>query len=172
MLKDGEKIILYHGSYCKVEFPNLDFCNDYKDFGKGFYLTTDRKQAERFAQVISRRKGTDTKFVNIYEFHVSTDLNIKEFTYPNYEWFKFVCSNRSKKCKHLNPLKEESQNKFNQKNNKNVNNDISNNKSPTLNLNLLPTVSIVLLSSNFFKILLTVLSAILVSSIIKMKKAY
>ena len=104
MLKNGEKIILYHGSYLIVENPNLDFCNAYKDFGKGFYLTTDKKQAERFAVIVSRKKGTTTKFVNIYEFTYSNELSLKEFIYPDKEWFRFVCSNRSKKCSKLNPL--------------------------------------------------------------------
>lgn len=36
---------LYYGSYTKVEIPDLSMCRREKDFGRGFYLTTDRKPA-------------------------------------------------------------------------------------------------------------------------------
>ena len=48
-LKDG--IVLYHGSYCVVENPDLDKCAMYKDFGQGFYLTTSKEQAKSFAKI-------------------------------------------------------------------------------------------------------------------------
>ncbi len=44
-LEDG--IILYHGSYCVVEKPDLEKCALYKDFGRGFYLTTSKEQADK-----------------------------------------------------------------------------------------------------------------------------
>lgn len=40
ILEDG--IILYHGSYCVVENPDLNKCKPGKDFGLGFYVTTDQ----------------------------------------------------------------------------------------------------------------------------------
>lgn len=43
--------ILYHGSYCAVEKPNLDKCARFKDFGQGFYLTTSKEQAQSFAKI-------------------------------------------------------------------------------------------------------------------------
>ena len=36
-------MILYHGSYCIVENPDLQKCAMYKDFGRGFYLTTSKE---------------------------------------------------------------------------------------------------------------------------------
>ena len=42
-LEDG--MILYHGSYCVVKNPDLEKCAMYKDFGRGFYLTTSKEQA-------------------------------------------------------------------------------------------------------------------------------
>ena len=38
--------ILYHGSYCVVENPDLEKCAKYKDFGRGFYLTSSKEQAK------------------------------------------------------------------------------------------------------------------------------
>ena len=48
MLRLDNEMFLYHGSYCEVAVPNLSKCAAYKDFGKGFYLTTSKKQAEKF----------------------------------------------------------------------------------------------------------------------------
>lgn len=44
-------MILYHGSYCIVENPDLQKCAKYKDFGQGFYLTTSKEQAKSFAKI-------------------------------------------------------------------------------------------------------------------------
>ena len=36
---------LYHGSIVPVNEPDLKHSKPYKDFGRGFYLSADRKQA-------------------------------------------------------------------------------------------------------------------------------
>lgn len=36
---------LYHGSNVPVNVPDLKHSKPYKDFGQGFYLSADRKQA-------------------------------------------------------------------------------------------------------------------------------
>ena len=60
-LVDGT--VLYHGSYCTVHEPDLAKCAKYKDFGQGFYLTTDIEQARSFAK-ISLRHAFDSGCVN------------------------------------------------------------------------------------------------------------
>ncbi|MBR2091608.1 MAG: DUF3990 domain-containing protein, partial [Fibrobacter sp.] len=60
-LVDGT--VLYHGSYCAVHEPDLAKCAKYKDFGQGFYLTTDIEQARSFAK-ISLRHAFDSGNVN------------------------------------------------------------------------------------------------------------
>ena len=50
MLQLSEGMLLYHGSYCEVKTPNLAKCADRKDFGRGFYLTSSKEQAENFIQ--------------------------------------------------------------------------------------------------------------------------
>lgn len=55
-LKSG--MTLYHGSYCEVEHPDLQKCKKYKDFGQGFYLTSDFEQARQFA-LLSLRKSIE-----------------------------------------------------------------------------------------------------------------
>jgi len=48
MLKLSDGMLLYHGGYCEVKTPDLAKCADFKDFGKGFYLTSDKEQAKNF----------------------------------------------------------------------------------------------------------------------------
>lgn len=48
MLRDMKDKIVYHGSYTQVSKIDLDCCEKGKDFGKGFYVTTDRNQAINF----------------------------------------------------------------------------------------------------------------------------
>lgn len=50
-------ITLYHGSYTEVEKPEVEKGRTKVDFGQGFYLTTIKGQAEKWAQVIAIRKG-------------------------------------------------------------------------------------------------------------------
>ncbi len=45
-LKDG--MLLFHGSYTPVEKIDLERCAKGKDFGRGFYLTSDLNQARNF----------------------------------------------------------------------------------------------------------------------------
>ena len=52
-LHDG--MMLYHGSYFEVRNPDLEMCARYKDFGRGFYLTTDAEQARQFALISTRK---------------------------------------------------------------------------------------------------------------------
>lgn len=54
---------LYHGSYCVVELPDLNKCRQYKDFGRGFYLTTDIDQAKSFAK-LSLKKAIENNIIN------------------------------------------------------------------------------------------------------------
>lgn len=48
MLKLEDGMLLYHGSYCEVSEPDIQKCAAFKDFGRGFYLTSSREQAENF----------------------------------------------------------------------------------------------------------------------------
>lgn len=69
MLYNGIK--LYHGSYCEVKHPELGKCRKYKDFGRGFYLTTDLDQATRFAK-LSLRKAVENNTC-LYERNIWRD---------------------------------------------------------------------------------------------------
>ena len=48
---------LYHGSNMEIKEIDLLKCRPYKDFGKGFYLTTIKEQAEKMAIRVARIYG-------------------------------------------------------------------------------------------------------------------
>ncbi|GHU88098.1 hypothetical protein FACS1894155_02290 [Bacteroidia bacterium] len=59
---------VYHGSYIKIGTIDLEKCEIGKDFGRGFYVTKIRKQAEFWAE----RKGLSHKtagFVTEFDFN-------------------------------------------------------------------------------------------------------
>jgi len=57
-------MILYHGTNLEIQKPNIDYAKSYLDFGKGFYLTTYKEQAEKWALRKALRKGREA--VDIY----------------------------------------------------------------------------------------------------------
>lgn len=90
-------MILYHGSNVVVEQPKLIEQNRFLDFGYGFYTTTNKEQAENFAQKVMVRRG-GKPIVNVYEFdeNVPTDLlKIKRFAAPDEEGLDFVSAHRN-----------------------------------------------------------------------------
>ena len=99
-LKNG--IVLYHGSYCVVEKPDLNKCALYKDFGKGFYLTTSKEQAKSFAKISSTKAKSKNiipyseKFAYISFFKVSDVDSLKTFSFEtaNVDWLHCIVSHR------------------------------------------------------------------------------
>ncbi len=102
-------MILYHGSNSEVTEINLKLCKPFRDFGKGFYLTNIRVQAENMAKRTTRIKG-GSPVLNLYEinddFLSHADLHIKDFSMiPTEEWALFVMNNRNRYFSDLrNPL--------------------------------------------------------------------
>jgi len=90
-------MILYHGSNIKIINIDLSKARPFKDFGRGFYLTEIKEQAERMAVRIADRFGGNP---NVSAFELSTKifndkaLNILKFENPNKEWALFVVNNR------------------------------------------------------------------------------
>ncbi len=92
-------MILYHGT--NIDFLEIDIekSNPYKDFGKGFYLTSLFSQAEALSQKKARIFGGDP-IVQEYEFDETilenSELNILVFNNPTKEWADFIYKNRNK----------------------------------------------------------------------------
>lgn len=92
-------MILYHGTNKDFDSIDLNLSNPYKDFGRGFYLTEIRKQAEKMAQKKSKIYG-GFPIVQEYEFDLSderiVDLKVMKFLTPNKEWANFIYKNRNR----------------------------------------------------------------------------
>lgn len=96
-------MILYHGSYCKVENPLLEKCAANKDFGRGFYLTSSKEQAVSFLRTSiykaianeSISEGQDFGFVSSFEFSLIPELNVYSFKSADIEWLHCVASHRT-----------------------------------------------------------------------------
>ena len=88
---------MYHGSYLKIERPDLAHSRDNVDFGRGFYTTPIYEQAVKWCGKFKRRgeKGVVSK----YEFDmVNKDKwKILEFNSYSEEWLDFILNCRSGK---------------------------------------------------------------------------
>ena len=85
-------MIVYHGSNVIVNHPDVQHSFRTLDFGKGFYVTTVREQAERWARRKADISGADKGIVNIYQMKEELDgLVCKHFEKDLNEWIDFVC---------------------------------------------------------------------------------
>lgn len=98
MLDDYKNIYLYHGSDSIVDNPDLNKCRDGKDFGKGFYLTKDKKQAQKFAKLVSKKNSTSKAYLNIYYLE-ELKGNAICFEGCDLAWLYCVLGNRDKRIK-------------------------------------------------------------------------
>ncbi|SHI06430.1 DUF3990 domain-containing protein [Clostridium grantii] len=91
-------MILYHGSNVLVDNPILLKANRTLDFGHGFYTTTSREQARKWAVIKSRRENSDKGIISIYEVEEDilkkNNLNVRIFRGASKSWLKFVLDNR------------------------------------------------------------------------------
>lgn len=87
-------IRLYHTSNIEVLIPYVRHSREHLDFGRGFYLTSLREQAEKYGQRFLR-KG-ETAVMNVYELD---NENLQEFSrivFEAYdsEWLDYVTACR------------------------------------------------------------------------------
>lgn len=91
-------MIVYHGSSEIVKKPDTEHSLRPLDFGKGFYVTTVKAQAEKWARRKAAIFGTNKAIVNKYEMSDNfTSLNKKQFDDDLSEWIDFVCDCRDGK---------------------------------------------------------------------------
>ena len=87
-------MILYHGSLEKVVVPVLNKSKNSNDFGKGFYLTSSKEQAIRWAIRNMKVNNYNTSYVSCFEFNNVDNLKILKFDCPSFEWLNFIIKNR------------------------------------------------------------------------------
>ncbi|MCM1261825.1 MAG: DUF3990 domain-containing protein [Butyrivibrio sp.] len=85
-------MIVYHGSNVIVDSPDIEHSFRTLDFGKGFYVTTVKEQAERWARRKADICDTEKAIVTVYDMAENyMGLNCKCFEKDLTEWIDFVC---------------------------------------------------------------------------------
>ena len=91
-------MILYHGSNIDIDKIDLTKSKPYKDFGKGFYLSADKQQAQRMAEQRTSIFLEGKPTLNKYQFDetILDDYSLKILRFEKYskEWANFVLKNR------------------------------------------------------------------------------
>lgn len=82
-------MVIYHGDNKAIETPEIIIGKFTKDFGPGFYCTTIREQAVRWAQ------RNLTSIVSYYKYIPDSKLDILEFKNATDDWLDFVIACRS-----------------------------------------------------------------------------
>lgn len=94
---------LYHGTVYDIDSIDLSKSNSAKDFGKGFYLSPDKSQAERWAIFKSMQLSGTPK---VYEFEFDEcllkngGLSVKRFEEYTEKWAEFIFANRKNLSEH------------------------------------------------------------------------
>ena len=83
-------MIIYHGSYLEVESPDIVHSRPRVDFGRGFYATPIRKQAENWCGKFLRQ-GKEG-IINSYEFadEKLTAFRVLQFEAYSEDWLDFI----------------------------------------------------------------------------------
>jgi hypothetical protein len=87
--------LLYHGSTDKVSNIDLSMGASGKDFGRGFYTSSFRDQAVKFAAIKAKRIKSKIGYVSLFQYIHNPELSIKYFEKAGTEWLEFVLENRS-----------------------------------------------------------------------------
>ncbi|MBQ3463979.1 MAG: DUF3990 domain-containing protein [Clostridia bacterium] len=88
-------MIVYHGSHLIVDKPDIVHSRDNLDFGKGFYVTDLKEQAEAWTERFS--KNNKQPILNVYDLDieaVTNDFKVKKFDEHNEEWLDYIISCR------------------------------------------------------------------------------
>lgn len=90
---------LYHGSLETVEKPAILEPNHTMDYGKGFYTTTSREQADKWVVRKISAANQSKGYTNIYSFDEASlsSLKVLRFEAPDEAWLDFVMANRTDK---------------------------------------------------------------------------
>lgn len=85
---------VFHTSNVRVENPDTLHSRKELDFGPGFYFTTIREQAEKYAFRFTKRN--EQAWLNVYDFiYNSEEWNVKHFDSYDEEWLDFVMACRN-----------------------------------------------------------------------------
>ena len=78
-----------------VKEPSVSFSKPNLDFGAGFYVTTVKEQAERWAQRKAMINNQPVGYLNVYNMANYNGRDVKDFGDDLDEWLEFICKCRS-----------------------------------------------------------------------------
>ena len=101
MLQVDCEYILYHGTVSEIKQVDVTKGRGRKDFGKGFYIATSKKQAigmmhKKYKEMLRRNRNKSNNDVkeHLYEVELDEDylrtLSTKKFLMPDQEWLDFI----------------------------------------------------------------------------------
>lgn len=104
MISLSQGMNLYHGSYVEVRSPDIEKCADYKDFGRGFYLTTSKEQAISFARLSTAKAKVSGKIdtnqdygvISAYSVGDLSCLSQKYYESADIDWLHCIVGHRKK----------------------------------------------------------------------------
>lgn len=89
---------LYHGSYTEIREPLVRVGRKALDFGSGFYVTSLKEQAERWARRVCVIRNRQTPTLNVYQFDENAFQAEKvrklSLPYYNQQWLEFIVASR------------------------------------------------------------------------------
>lgn len=89
---------LYHGSYTEVREPLVRVGRRALDFGPGFYVTSLKEHAEKWAKRVCVIRNLHTPTLNVYQFdeRILHQGQARVLSLPNYnqEWLEFIVASR------------------------------------------------------------------------------
>jgi DNA-directed RNA polymerase subunit K/omega len=95
---------VFHGSDVRIEKIDLAKSEFFKDFGRGFYVTTIREHAYLRAIDVCKRHNASkpivTEFKYIETYPDTVGMNIKKFKSVCKEWVEFIMLNRNRQISH------------------------------------------------------------------------
>ena len=83
-------MILYHGSYLQIPYPDISRFREKVDFGRGFYTTPLREQAEKWCGKFKRRGKAGVISRYTFDENAFEILKIRKFESYSEEWLDFI----------------------------------------------------------------------------------
>lgn len=83
---------VYHTSNLVIEKPDTLHSRDALDFGRGFYVTKLKTQAEKYAERFTALG--EEAYIHEYDYKPCGVLRIKNFKAYDEDWLNFICSCR------------------------------------------------------------------------------
>ncbi len=89
-------MVLYHGSNVEVNQPRILERLRALDFGAGFYTTSSREQATKWARIVTKRRLSGVPCISVFSLDEAKmdQIAFLKFDAPSAEWLDFVVANR------------------------------------------------------------------------------